>query len=323
MESVSPARTTKLPLIDSHGRKVRKLRVSLLEDCNFRCHYCMPLDARFPHRSNRIPPDEIVRLCRILLDYGVEEIRLTGGEPTMRPEFNEIVTRLSELPLKMLALTTNASKLERLLPFLKTTNCKHINISLDSLKEERFNQITHSKHFTRVMRAIEATNDQGFHTKLNVLAMRDVNDDEILDFVDFSERTGIEVRFLELMRIGQARENQISNFIPADDILEIIRGRYQLEVRTASYDSTSINFKTTSGAKIGIIASESKPFCGACSRWRLSSTGKLRPCLMKEEGHDIAYKNDDQLDEVFHKTLKLKPTGRIYEVPQNMNEIGG
>jgi cyclic pyranopterin phosphate synthase len=283
----------------------------------------MPADAKFLHRSNRIPPDEIVRLVRTLLDYGVEEVRLTGGEPTMRPEFNEIVSRLSELPLKALALTTNASRLERLLPFLKTTNCKHINISLDSLQEERFNRITRSKHFSRVVRAIEATAEAGFHIKLNCLAMRGFNDDEILDFVAFSERTGIEVRFLELMRIGFAIENQKSNFITADEILEVIGTKYDVLDRAAAYDSTSINFETDSGAKIGIIASESKPFCGACSRWRLSASGMLRPCLMREEGHQIAYKDEELLEELFRDTLKLKPTGRIFEVPQNMNEIGG
>ncbi len=313
----------KQPLIDDFGRRVRKLRISLLEDCNLRCFYCMPKNAKFPHHSKRMPVDEICRLISIMLDYGVEQIRLTGGEPTMRPEFEEIVSRLSEFPIKKLALTTNGSKLEGLLPFLKTTNLKHINISLDSLMPEKFKKITNSNIFGKVMSAIEATAANGFQTKINVLALRGINDDEFLDFVDFSERTGIEVRFLELMRIGSAIENQKSQFIKADDILDIISQKYELQDRDASYDSTSINYKTPAGGVIGIIASESKPFCTNCSRWRLSVNGMLRPCLMKTDGHKIAYKNEDELHELFIKTLKMKPFGRVYEMVQNMNEVGG
>ena len=310
-------------LIDEHGRKIRKLRVSLLEDCNLRCFYCMPKNIKFPHHSKRMSVDEIIRLIRIMLDYGIERVRLTGGEPTMRPEFEEIVSRLSELPIERLALTTNGSKLEKLLPFLKTTNLRYINISLDSLKAGKFKKITNSNIFGKAMSANEATAANGFYTKINVLAMRGVNDDEILDFVDFSERTGIEVRFLELMRIGSAIENQKNQFIKADDIIDIIHKKYELQNRDAAHDSTSINYKTPAGGLVGIIASESKPFCGNCSRWRLSANGKLRPCLMKTDGHQIAYKDENEIHELFMKTLKMKPIGRVYEMVQNMNEVGG
>ncbi len=323
MEIKTTQQIIRKPLIDKYGRKVRKLRVSLLEDCNFRCTYCMPLDATFPHHSKRISPDEIVRLCTILVDYGVSEIRLTGGEPTIRPEFKEIVTRLSDLPVSKLALTTNGSRLQRLLPFLKSSNLTSINISLDSLKADRFNQITNTTFFDKVIEAIDATVSAGFQTKLNVLVMRGFNDDEILDFVDFSERTGVEVRFMELMRIGHACHDQDDQLVSADEMLDIISTRYELEDRDAAPDSTSINFKTKSGASIGIIASETKPFCGGCSRWRLTSSGQLRPCLMKTDGHQIAGKNDEELAHLFEATLKMKPIGRIFEVPQNMNEIGG
>ena len=310
-------------LVDSHGRRIRKLRVSLLDACNFRCFYCMPMDAEFMPSSRWLSSQQIESVCRTLIPYGIEEIRITGGEPTMRREFRDIVSRLSQLSVRKLGLTSNGWLLGKHLEFLKDTNCQNINISLDSIREERFNRITRTQAFDVVYRNIVQAREMEFSLKINVVLMRGVNDDEILDFVKFSRDTGIEVRFLEVMRIGQACGSQTDLFMAANDCLQIIKEQYDLEKQTMEGDSTSFNYVTKCGAKIGFIASESQPFCGGCSRWRLSADGFLRACLMSEKGVDIKNVPYEDYPQFFGEMLALKPTGRIKEVDQDMNQIGG
>ena len=169
-------------LIDSYGRRIRKLRVSLLDACNFRCFYCMPEDVKFKSHKDWLSTEEILNISSLMVGYGVEQIRLTGGEPLMRKGFREIVTGLSDLPLQKLGFTTNGFYLERELDFLKDTNCKHINISLDSLNEDKFNVITRKKSFHKVYPAILKAANSGLKVKVNTVLLKGINDNEILDF---------------------------------------------------------------------------------------------------------------------------------------------
>jgi len=315
-------------LIDEYGRRIRKLRVSLLDACQFRCFYCMPRDARFMSRSHWMSSDEIEKVCRYLVDFGLEQIRLTGGEPTIRPDFREIVLRISELPLKKLGLTTNGEKLHGLLEFLSKTNCKHLNISLDSLSEENFEKITRPAGARKnvlpgILSAVFRAKELGFQVKINTVLMKGVNDHELFDFVDFSRKYDIEVRFLEMMKIGEACQEQTNLFMPAHQAIETIMQRETLIPQKVEDDSTSFNFKTQSGAKMGFIASESKPFCGGCSRWRLSADGFLRACLMSQEGISVRNLSLEEYPDVLGRILKMKPPGRIEQIGQNMNQIGG
>jgi cyclic pyranopterin phosphate synthase len=310
-------------LIDPIGRRIRKLRISLTDVCNFRCTYCMPEHTTFMPADRYLSPSALVEVTSHLISRGVEEVRITGGEPTMRREFREIVTRLSELPLKKLGLTTNGLLLQKHLSFLAETRCHHINVSLDSLNEDNFNRITRRNAFRTVMDALIATKSMRFPVKINAVLMRGVNDHELLDFVRFSERHDIPVRFLELMRIGQACQNQSSQFMTAAEALAILKQEVNLERVPSPLDSTSFNFRTSGGGSIGFIASESQPFCGTCSRWRLSADGFLRACLMSEAGVDIKGIPFDQYPAVFEQLFAMKPTGRIYEIHQDMHRIGG
>lgn len=311
------------PLVDSYGRTIRKLRVSLLDACNFRCFYCMPAKMSFMNPDLLLTPKEIEHICSSLIARGLEQVRITGGEPTIRQEFRDIVTRLSGLPLAKLAMTTNGLKLEKELDFLWDSRCRHINISLDSLNEDKFAKITRRRCFDSVYSAILRTKKMGFNTKINVVLMRGINDDEIFDFVKFSSEFDIEVRFLEVMKIGQACGSQDQIFMSAAEAIGQLNQKVFLQKVAVDYDSTSFNFETPAGAKIGFIASESMPFCGTCSRWRLSADGFLRACLMSNKGASVRSLPHSEWDQVLESVLSMKPITRIERVADHMNQIGG
>jgi cyclic pyranopterin phosphate synthase len=280
----------------------------------------MPLDQKFMDESNYLSPDEITSVVSELMDLGLEEIRFTGGEPLLRKSFSEIVEKVSSLKPKKLGLTTNGIYLDKYLDVLKKSRVFHLNISLDSLNSDNFKRITYGNHFEKVISNIRLAVSQGFIVKVNAVMMKGVNDHEILDFVKFSEIEAVEVRFLELMRIGHAREEQVKQFISAKDLLLKIQDQVALRPLTMPKDSTSFNFITENGGQVGFIASESQPFCGHCSRWRLTADGQLKACLFKDEGLNI--RNRDR-SIVYQELLGMKPTERLPEVSHSMNSIGG
>ncbi|HUV14675.1 MAG TPA: GTP 3',8-cyclase MoaA [Acidobacteriota bacterium] len=310
-------------LIDRHGRHIRKLRVSLLDACNFRCFYCMPMKTRFMPVAQLLTSGEIERICASLVRLGIERIRITGGEPTLRKDFDEIMSRLAKLPLDQFGVTSNGLRLKGHLEHLWSIGCHNLNFSLDSLQEERFERITFSKGFRRVLDTILAARSMGFNVKINTLLLKGRNDDEILDFVRFSAQEGIEVRFLELMKIGVASNGQQELFMSADEATGIISRRERLIPEEVELDSTSIAFRTESGARIGFIASESRPFCGHCSRLRLTADGQLRACLMAPSGFSIRGIPEEHLEEVVCQVIAQKPMERTVSTRNRMNQIGG
>ena len=310
-------------LIDDHGRRIKKLRVSLTDKCNLRCHYCMPVNQTFMDDSNYLSPDEITEIVGELVGLGLEEVRLTGGEPLMRRGFSEIVEKLSGLGLKKLALTTNGIYLDKYLDVLKAARVFHLNISLDSLDEENFKKITFANHLKKVVANIKLAHEAGFIVRVNTVMMKGVNDHEIFDFVEFANETGVEVRFLELMRIGFACSDQKDQFLSASEMMKLLKTKMELKSVSSPHDSTSFNFLTSSGAQIGFIASESQPFCGQCSRWRLSADGILRACLLKDDGKKIQAMTSEQRIEMYRELLGMKPAMRPVEVSHHMNAIGG
>lgn len=310
-------------LVDSFGRRIRKLRVSLTDKCNLRCHYCMPIDSTFMDESLLLSPPEYQEIVSDLCSYGLEEVRLTGGEPLMRKSFVEIAELLAPLPLKKVGMTTNAILLDRHFGTLKSCRVHHLNISLDSLNRETFAKVTHGDHFDRVLRNIETAVEQGFHVKINVVAMRGVNDHEAGAFVELSKRLGVEVRFLELMRIGFACGTQKNQFISAEELIGSLGAKYKLVPVRSAEDSTSFNFTTPCGGRIGFIASESKAFCGHCSRWRLSADGILRACLLKSDGLSVRNTSRIERQHIYQSVLGMKPPMRPAEVTHQMNRIGG
>ena len=308
---------------ETKTRVMRKLRVTLLDNCNFRCFYCMPKNPKFLPRNELLTPVEIESICLGLVDLGIDHLRITGGEPTLRKEFKEILERLSQLKIKKLSLTTNGFLLEKYLDFLWDIGCRNINVSMDSLSSEKFNKITHSKGFDKVYSEILKAKEMGFHLKINTLVFKGINDNELMDFINFSSQTGIEVRFLELMKIGQGCLNQTDHFISADEMIDKIKNTETLISETVEKDSTSFNFRTGSGARIGFIASESRPFCESCSRLRLTPKGILRACLMSEKGINLRGVAIEEYPSILKQVIAMKPTYRLENIEQNMYQIGG
>ncbi|WP_338405736.1 GTP 3',8-cyclase MoaA [Candidatus Synechococcus calcipolaris] len=312
-----------LTLIDTHGRRIRKLRISLTDQCNLRCQYCMPVDATFIAKDSYLRPQEYQAIAQELVELGLEEIRLTGGEPLLRQDFLEIATRLAQLPLKKIGLTTNGVFLDRYLEALWQLGIHHLNISLDSLNPDNFQRITHGDRLDTIKDHIHQARSQGFRIKINMVVMRGINDHEIGEFVEYAKALDIDVRFLELMRIGYACETQGDRFISAQELLKCLKTHYHLTPLSQPEDSTSFNFVTDCGARIGFIASESQPFCGHCSRWRLSADGILRACLLKTDGRSLKNTTLAHRQGLYRDLLEMKPYLRPSEVPHAMYQIGG
>lgn len=310
-------------LVDSYGRQMRKLRVSLLDACNFRCQYCMPKNPTFMSSKKWLSSDELFFIVANLVEQGIEEIRLTGGEPTIRADLVQIASKLSALNLKKLGLTSNGLLLARHLEGLRDTACRHLNLSIDSLTREGFNKIARFDGFDKTLAAIFQAKEMGFSVKLNVVLMRGLNDHEILDFIDFSEKYAIEVRFLELMQIGQACALGPNAFMSADEMIALVKSKAELTEIPVERDSTSFVFKTGQGGRIGFIAPVTKSFCGTCSRWRLTADGFLRTCLMSSNGLDLRGKTASEIRMAAVTALGMKPRSGHESTPDHMHSIGG
>lgn len=310
-------------LIDQHGRKIRKLRLSLTDKCNLRCHYCMPQDAVFMDEKNYMDASDYKTIVSELCEYGLEELRLTGGEPLLRKSFREIISSLRNLPLKKIGLTTNGIFLDKYLDDLKANRVHYLNISVDSLNPEIFRKITFGNHLNKILQNIDLARSMDFQIKINVVSMKGVNDHEIFDFIEYSAETGIPVRFLELMKIGEACGSQKDQYISASEIIKVIQTKYSLKPVVSEKDSTSFNYLLDNGAQIGFIASESQAFCGQCSRWRLSADGIMRACLFKDDGLDIKNKTAFERASIYQSLLGMKPAGRPEAVSHLMHVIGG
>lgn len=310
-------------LIDKHGRRMSKLRISLLDACNLRCLYCMPEHPVFMPQNEWASAADLVRITRNLVKLGIEEVRLTGGEPLLRKDFIEIVSELSTLPIKKLGLTTNALLLARYLPLLRHTRLRFLNISLDSLDLENFFRITRRDKFNTVMNTILAAKALGFTTKINAVIMKGVNDHELPDFVEWSAAHDIPVRFLEVMNVGVMKSRFHKHFLSASDMMTMLSADYRLSALDDTPDSTSRNFLVSNNAKIGFITSESNPFCTGCSRLRLTPKGQIRPCLFMDEGIDLKPLAPEEYLDVLPTIMAMKPIGRISHQPQPMYQIGG
>lgn len=310
-------------LIDKHSRVMKKLRVSLLDACNFRCIYCMPQDANFTTPKQRLPVRELGKIVKNLVTLGIDEIRLTGGEPTLSPDFMNIVRELSLLNLSKLSITTNGLNIERYYSELKNLGVNSINFSLDTLDEKKFHHISKVDGFKKVMNAILQAKDYDFQIKINCVLMKNINHNEVNDFVDFSKTYAVPIRFLETMNIGVVKPHFDRWFISADEIIKDLEKNYKLEKLSDPVDSTSFNFKLDNRAQIGFIASESKPFCGGCSRLRLDALGNIHPCLFKNEGISLVEKSLDEYPNILPGLIARKPINRIKEQDTPMYQLGG
>lgn len=311
-------------LIDPAGRCISKLRVSLTEACNFRCFYCMPNAPKFAPLKDLLQAEELLSICAALVECGIRQIRLTGGEPTLRQDLVEITRGLSRLPIERLGMTSNGLRLAALLPELAAVGLKNLNLSLDSLDAGVFREITGSSGHAEVLEALGTAKSLGLEVKLNVVLFRGINSQELPAFARFARDEGVTVRFLELMKIGPRHEENQRLFISAAEQIEALRlAGLVLKPLPGAVDATAFEYELEGGGRIGFIASESRPFCSGCSRLRLSAKGRLRACLMKDDGLELRGRSASEYPRLLSQVMALKPVERLDHVDQPMVQIGG
>ncbi len=294
-------------LVDAFGRPLRDLRISVTDRCNFRCTYCMPKevfghDYRFLDRKELLDFEEITRVARAAVSLGVQKLRLTGGEPLIRRDVERLIAMLSELDAEV-TLTTNASLLPRKAQALKDAGLDRITVSLDSMDDATFRAMNDVDFpVGRVLEGIEAAHAVGLPVKVNSVVKRGVNEKEIVPLARYFRDTPHVLRFIEYMDVGATNGWRMDDVISAAEIVKLIDAEFPIEPAEANYrGEVAKRWRYTDGkGEIGIIASVTQPFCGDCTRSRISAEGKLYTCLFAVRGHDLralirSGATDDQL----------------------------
>lgn len=280
-----------MTLQDKFGRQITDLRISVTDRCNFRCVYCRSADPE-NYRDHRqlLSWDELGRLARIFLSLGIRKIRITGGEPLVRQGVEDYIAQLRLLGVEDLSMTTNGRSLVERLGRLLEAGLRRINISLDSLDPTRFERITRTKSFGNVIDGIDAAqNSRLAPVKINAVLVRGFNHDEVESFARFARERGVIMRFIEFMPLDADRHWTRDLVVPAAEVHRRIHARWPLQQIPHEQSETARKYRFADGApgEIGLIAPVTQPFCGHCSRIRLTADGKLRTCLFSKDDHDL------------------------------------
>ncbi|MDU2491440.1 MAG: GTP 3',8-cyclase MoaA [Clostridium celatum] len=321
---------------DKFGREIDYLRVSVTDKCNLRCIYCMDeKDNTFLKNDEKLTDDEIYRIVKESSELGIKKVRITGGEPLVKPNLVNLIGRINSISgVEEIYLTTNGILLADMIDELALNGLKGVNISLDSLNEERFNKLTRLGKLNKVLEAIDKAIDLGIKVKLNTVIVNDINKDEIIDFVNITKEKNIDVRFIELMPIGVA-----INYKGAtnEEVLKIISENYSDYEEVARSKSggpaSYIKLKDAKG-KIGFISAISNCFCEECNRIRLTPEGFLKQCLHFDYGIDLKNKlragiSDEELRKLIYDNIYEKPEKHLFLEKSDhkeikfMNQIGG
>lgn len=283
------------PLVDTHGRVHRDLRISLTDRCSLRCTYCMPEQGNeWLAKSSILTVDEIVRIARVAAADGITTFRLTGGEPLLRADIVEVVRRLAGVtgadgrPVQV-AMTTNGIRLPQLLPALVEAGLDRLNISIDTLRGDRFHALTRRDRLGDVLAGIAAAQASGLRPlKLNAVAMRGVNEDELVELVEFAVAHGAQMRFIEQMPLDAGHTWDRSRMVTQDEILAALSARWALTAVPGRGGAPAARWLLDGGPHtVGVIASVTAPFCGDCDRLRLTADGQLRNCLFSTTEYDL------------------------------------
>lgn len=311
---------------DRFGRDITYLRISVTDLCNLRCKYCMPESGvESLCHSDILSIEEIVEIVRIASKNGIKKIRLTGGEPLVRRGFIDLCKQISKFDeIEDIAITTNGVHLKAMADELFENKVRRINFSLDTLVKEKYNDITRRNDFDKTMESLFYAIKKGFKVKINVVLIGGFNDDEIQDFVNLANKYELEVRFIELMQIGEtanwSKDKFVSNKIVLDKVPE-------LEFDGVSGVAKIYKIKGQKG-RIGLISPISCSFCEDCNRIRLTSDGKLKPCLHSKDEINLKGLSGEELEEVFKRGIYEKPEKHHLEdgkseSARDMNKIGG
>ena len=315
-------------LVDRFGRRVTYVRLSVTDRCDFRCVYCMDEEMTFLPRAQVLTLEELYAVGRAFTELGVTKIRLTGGEPLVRRNVLWLVRELGALPgLRELVLTSNGSQLDRLAAPLRDAGVARINISLDSLRPERFRQLTRTGDLARVLRGIEAARAAGFkRLKINSVILKHRNEDEILDLVQFVVDRGMDISFIEEMPLGEISEHdRAAAYYSSDDVRHDIETRFQLVPTTESTGGPSRYFQVAgTESRVGFISPHSHNFCESCNRVRLTVQGRLLLCLGQEHSVDLRHVlranpgDDERLREAIIDSMAIKPKGHDFDLSRQV-----
>jgi len=329
------------PLVDRFGRTHRDLRVSLTDRCSLRCTYCMPAEGvEWLAKSSILTTDEIVRVARVLARLGIVEVRLTGGEPLLRADVVDVVSRIAAIegesgPLEV-SMTTNGIRLPQLAAPLRAAGLRRVNVSIDTLRSDRFAALTRRDRLGDVLRGIDAARRVGFSPlKLNAVPMRGVNDDELVDLVQFAVDHGAQMRFIEQMPLDAGHIWDRHTMVDSAEILETLSSRFTLAEAGERGASPAQEYLVDGGpTTVGVIASVTAPFCGACDRVRLTADGQIRNCLFAREESDLlpllrGDAGDGDIADLLRRNIAGKRAGHGIDDPgflqpqRPMSSIGG
>ena len=310
-------------LIDAFGRTVDYIRLSITDRCDFRCTYCMGEDITFLQRDEVLTLEECARLVKVFANLGVRKVRITGGEPLVRKNALWLFKEMGQTPgVDELVMTTNGSQLEHQAESLKKANVCRINISLDTLQADRFKAITRVGDLNKVLRGIQAAKQANFdNIKLNVVLMREVNEDETLDLVNFAIAQGLDISFIEEMPIGEVNHSRANSFVSNQETLAAIQQHFALVASTQSTGGPARYWQIpNTKTKVGFISPHSHNFCESCNRVRISCKGELFLCLGQEDKVELmpilrAHPNDDTpLIEAIVQSMQIKPEGHDFDL---------
>lgn len=327
-------------LVDSFQRRVSYLRLSITDRCDLRCTYCMPERMEFLPRKDLLSFEELDQLVEQFASFGVDKLRVTGGEPLVRKDVMELLARFSRHlghGLRELTLTTNGTLLSKYAGELSAIGVRRINVSLDTLKRDVFERISRRDQLDDVLEGIDAAIAAGLKVKLNTVALRNVNEAEIPDLIRYAHERGADITLIETMPMGEAETDRVEDFLPLDDVRDRLARLWTL---------TDTNYQTggparyvkveETGGRLGFITPLSHNFCESCNRVRVTCTGRLYTCLGREDGADLreAMRGDpsgQKLREAILGAIAAKPKGHDFDaarlatpaVPRNMSTTGG
>ena len=324
--------------VDGFGRVHRDLRVSLIDKCNLRCTYCMPGEhMQWMPSADLLTADEFVRVIAVAVAHGVRDVRLTGGEPLLRPDVVEIVERVTSLPeAPSVAITTNGIRLAKQIDALVAAGLRRVNISLDTLDANRFVQLTRRNELPAVLDGIEATIESGIAPiKLNAVLTRGVNDDEAPLLLNWAIERGLQLRFIEEMPLSVGGSWRQTDYVTTDEVIASLSASFDLQELPRDPSSPAFEMAVgDTGATVGFISSISRPFCGGCDRLRLTADGQFRNCLFGRDEHDLrtllrAGADDAALLQRMLESVRAKKAGHgtddlsLLEPSRSMHAIGG
>lgn len=312
------------PLVDSFGRPQSYLRVSVTDRCNFSCIYCEPPEGVEWYPKDRILTfEELARVVRLYAEMGVDKVRITGGEPLVRRGIVEFIRMVKAIPgIRDISMTTNASLLDEMAGEIRAAGVQRLNISMDSLRADRFAQIRRRGNLSDVLSGLDRALAVGFPVKLNVVVLRGRNTDEVLDFVKFGIENHLEVRFIEFMPLcGSGWDPQY--FEPIREVRERVQESYSMTPLPAEPGRVATEYRLDDhDLDIGFIASLSEPFCSTCNRVRLTAAGRIRPCLFWNIELDLlalirSGADEDTLADRIRRAVAMKPEGHLIKIDEN------